>query len=457
MKKLSFKLGILFVIFILLIESMLFFFLYLSITTERVNSETENLLARGKNHRDILEENFNSNTISHVALMESAAETMVVITNEKYSVIDASNGINKEMQSLINKAKNMTYTHHGVLVETRWDTQPYLATATPIEIGNSTEGYVFMFLGTESIRRMINDLTILFLYTGGITVFLSILTILFLSKFITHPIMQMKLATDKLSKGLHDVNLDIYREDELGELAQSIKKLSNDLEHLKKTRSEFLSSVSHELRTPLTYLKGYADILKRPNLSQDDQKNYISIIQEEANHLTTLVKDLFVLAKMDDNEFSIRKEEINFCEYLKEIMQRFQPVFHEKNINLKLECNDPVLIDIDPIRFRQVIDNLIDNAWKYSSSNTNVLISVEEGYNNVVLKIADQGEGISPKDIPYIWDRLFRVEKSRSRSHGGSGLGLSIVKEIVEKHGGTIRVSSKIGVGTTFTLTLPKK
>ncbi|MEQ6378059.1 HAMP domain-containing sensor histidine kinase [Bacillaceae bacterium S4-13-56] len=456
MKKLSFKLGILFVIFILLIESMLFFFLYISITSERVNSETNNLLSRGKNHRDILEENFNENTIGHVALMESAAETMVVITDDNFSVIQASNEINRDMQTLMNRAKNMSFTHHGVLIETRWDTQPYLATATPIEINNSTKGYVFMFLGTESIRKMITDLTILFLVTGGATVLFSIITITFLSRFITHPIMQMKVATDKLNEGLHDVKLDIYREDELGELAQSIQKLSNDLEHLKKTRSEFLSSISHELRTPLTYLKGYADILKRPNLSEDDKQKYITIIQEEANHLTTLVKDLFILAKVDDNEFSIRKEPINLCQYLKEIIGRFQPAFHEKVIELNLECNDNLQVEIDPIRFRQVIDNLIDNAWKYSSSHSSVTVSVVEGHKVIVLKITDQGEGIPAKDIPFIWDRLFRIEKSRSRSYGGSGLGLSIVKEIVEKHGGTVHVVSKIGKGSTFTIKIPK-
>jgi signal transduction histidine kinase len=456
LKKISFKLGISFLVVVLVLESLLFFFLYLFIVKERVESETDNLLGRGMNHRDVLEKNFNMNTIEHVALMESEAETKVVITSEGFEVIDASHDINQNMKRLINKGKSMAFSYHGILVESRWESEPYLATISPIIIDGSNKGYVYMFADTNPIRTMIKNITLVFVVIGGIAIIISIITIFFLSQFITQPLIKMKEATEKITKGDNDVTLDIHRKDELGELAKSIYTLSDELEYLKNERTEFLSSVSHELRTPLTYLKGYADILNRSNLAAQDREKFASIIQEEATHLAEMIKELFLLAKTDKNQFLIHKRKIPLCDFLQEIISKLKPAFNEKNIRLQLTCDKDVKVNIDPIRFRQVINNLLDNARKYSPEYTNVEISAYEQEDNVTIGITDQGEGIPEKDIPYIWERLYRVDKSRSRALGGSGLGLAIVKEIVERHGGTVDVKSVFGEGTTFTIMINK-
>ncbi|GGM29478.1 two-component sensor histidine kinase [Paraliobacillus quinghaiensis] len=456
MKKISFKLGISFLIVVLILESLLFFFLYLFIVKERVESETDNLLGRGMNHRDVLEKNFNIDTIEHVALMESEAETKVVIANEKFKIIDASHDINQNMKQLISKGRSMDFSHHGILVESRWASEPYLATISPIIIDGSNEGYVYMFADTNPIRTMIKNITLVFVVIDGIAIIISIITIFFLSQFITQPLIKMKEATEKITKRDNDVILDIHRDDELGELARAIYTLSNELEYLKNERTEFLSSVSHELRTPLTYLKGYADILNRSNLPAKDREKFASIIQEEATHLAEMVKELFLLAKMDKNQFLIHKKTIPLCYFLQDIISKLKPAFTEKNIRLQLTCAKDVNVNIDPIRFRQVINNLLDNARKYASEYTSVKVSAYEQEDNVVIEITDQGEGIPEKDIPYIWERLYRVDKSRSRALGGRGLGLAIVKEIIERHGGTVNVKSLYGEGTTFTIKIKK-
>ncbi|WP_326946922.1 sensor histidine kinase [Bacillus alveayuensis] len=453
--KLSFKLGTLFFVFILLIESMLFIFLYYSIVSERVQSETENLLLRGRSHRDVLEKNFNPITIKHVALMESEAETKVVITDQQFQVIKASNNVNSEMKRLIEKGKTLDYSHQGILVESRWKTEPYLATASPIQVDGKIKGYVFMFLNTKSIREMIQSLTMHFVIVSIIGLVISIITIYFLSQFITEPLRQMKKVTEKLSKGKSDLWMDIYREDELGDLARSIQSLSDDLERLKKERIEFLSSISHELRTPLTYIKGYADILNRSNLSPKEREEFVAIIQEEAARVTRLVKDLFDLAKMDQNEFLIHKEQVPLCEYLQELIAKFKPAYEEKQISLYLSCEQNIFVSIDPLRFGQVMNNFLDNALKYSPLHTEVWVSAVKEADKVIIKISDQGNGIPESELPFIWDRLYRVDKSRSRSTGGSGLGLTIAKEIIERHGGKVEVESKLGKGTTFTIFLP--
>ncbi len=440
-----------------LIGSILFFFLYISIVNERVDSETENLLSRGSSHRDVLENYFTSSTIHHVALMESEARTIVVITDEHFSVIDASNQVSEDIRQIIARSQSANFSHHGIVLESRWKTEPYLATVSPLYVDGSVKGYVYMFLQTEAINTMIRSLTSQFIIVGVLAIFLLGITTFFLSRLITEPLKQMKVVTEKLSKGSSDVTLDIYREDELGDLAMSIQTLSDDLERLKKERHEFLASISHELRTPLTYIKGYADILKRPNLSSTDREQYLTIVQEEVSNVTRLVKDLFDLAKMDQNQFEIHKVRVHLRPFLEKIIVRVKTLYEGEGVSLVLTCSERHYVCIDPQRFEQVIINFLDNALKYSPPNSNVQVSVGNEDGKIAIVISDEGEGIAEKDIPFIWDRLYRVDKSRSRATGGSGLGLTIAKEIIERHEGEIEVASTIGTGTTFTILLEEE
>ncbi len=454
MNKLSIRLGLLFFIFILLIETMLFFFLYQGIVSERIQSETGNLLARGTTHRNVLEKNFQESTIDHVALMETEAETDVVITDENNNVIESSNEITDGMQELINNSKTLHYTHHGELLEDRWKTEKYMATVSPIVVDEKAVGFVFMFLETAPIRNMIHQLTNQFLLVGVISIFITLITIFLLSKFIVSPLIEMKKVTEQLNQGNHENELNTKRDDELGDLARSIQLLSNNLELLKKDRNEFLSSISHDLKTPLTYLKGYADIARRPNLTNEQRDEYLAIIKEEAENVVVLINNLFELAKMDENQFTIHKQPVKLKEFLEKISQKFQPAFNEVNIRLQIKCAPTVRVSIDAERFKQVISNLLDNALKHSSANTTVTVEVNQNKTGTTIIVSDEGEGIPEEDLPNIWDRLYRVEKSRSRSTGGSGLGLAIVKKIIEGHGGEISVKSTVNKGTTFSIQL---
>ncbi|MDP4158126.1 MAG: ATP-binding protein, partial [Bacillota bacterium] len=254
----------------------------------------------------------------------------------------------------------------------------------------------------------------------------------------------------RISKGDFTVSLPKLPKDEIGELGESIQILARDLEILKNERNEFLASISHELRTPLTYIKGYSEIARRSETEHEDRDHYLEIINEEAVKLSNLVVELFTLAKMDENNFSIEKEEVYLLPYLKSITEKVLPALKESNMNVQINCPSSLCLNIDPVRFEQVIINLIDNARKYSEPNTSILIEAAEADGRTLIKIQDQGKGIPEKDLPRIFERFYRVDKSRSRALGGSGLGLSIVKQLVEAHGGTISVSSKPDTGTIF-------
>ena len=262
----------------------------------------------------------------------------------------------------------------------------------------------------------------------------------------------MKEATSQISKGNFSVSLPHKSKDELGDLSKSIELLATDLNYLKKERSEFLASISHELRTPLTYIKGYADIVKKRNLSSDEREQYLSIIVEESDRLAKLIKELFDLAKMDQNTFVIEKEWINLNDFFTKIEQKFSPIFHENEMEFILDCQPNLMLQADSLRLQQILVNLLDNARKYSMSGATIVLRAWKQKKEIHISIVDNGKGIPEKDIPYIFHRFYRVDKSRTRSLGGSGLGLSIIKELMIAHGGEILVKSKENVGTEFQL-----
>ncbi|MBT2569780.1 HAMP domain-containing sensor histidine kinase [Planococcus sp. ISL-110] len=454
--KLSLKIGLLFFIFILIIEAFLFSTLYFTLVNERVDEVMESLLARGETHSDVLEDSFEEMTLEHVGMMESATDFIVVITDETGDILVNSDALESEMLEVLAHTDFEAVPIEGEMIEENWQDKRYIATDSPITIDGVHEGHIFMFAPTDQIERIIDHLKNQFLLVGIITVLLTVVTILMLSRLITLPLIRMKEATEQLSQGNNQVDLTNERNDELGELANAITKLSTDLDRLKNARNEFLSSISHELRTPLTYIKGYADILVRPDTTEREREEYMGIIREEAAQLTVLVGNLFDLAKLDRNQFTIEKRDVFIAELLKSVAVLVRPTFDEEKIELAISCSEKLQASIDPERIQQVLLNILDNARKHSSAGDRVTVECCEEMDGISIRISDEGQGISKEELPFVFDRLYRVEKSRSRERGGSGLGLAIAKEIVESHGGRIRIDSQFGKGTAVTIRLKR-
>ncbi len=455
MKKISFKLGVLFLVFMLIIESLWFFILYTGLANDRIDEEIQALLARGNSHRSVLEKNFDRPTVSHVALMESETDTAVVITDEQGNVMGNSNEVTSDMAEHI-KNPPAEIGRGGEVLEDEWQEAVHISTVSPIIVDGERRGLVYMFLNTSFLQDMISRLSSQFLVVGAFSLLFTVGTIFLLTRFITIPLVRMKEATQDISEGKLTVSLEYDRNDELGELARTIQKLASRLEQLKRERNEFLSAISHELRTPLTYLKGYADIAGRESLPPEERQKYLGILKEEAAHLARLVQGLFDLAKMDQNEFKIDRQNVSLCPFLEEIRTKMLHMYEEQRVHLELDCREPIVAYIDPVRFEQVMVNLIDNALKHTPAGKRVLIKAQSERKHIVIEVADEGIGIPERELPFIFDRLYRVEKSRSREKGGSGLGLAIAKEIVELHGGTISAESKVHTGTSITIRLKR-
>ncbi|RXZ02159.1 sensor histidine kinase [Fictibacillus sp. S7] len=453
--RLTIKLGSLFLVILLLLEFVIFVLLYQALLNSRINEETQDLIARGNNHRDVLEKQFDVLTLHHVALMEQQATTKVVITDTQKNILESSSEIDSRMKAILNKKLNAT--HHGILIESDWRDKAYFASVSPIVINGKHRAYVFMFLDTRFIQDMNRHLKEEIINVSLISLIISVITVIFLSRTITKPLIRMKETTQKLSRGYHKVSLDINRNDELGELALEITSLSEELYRLQKERKEFLANVSHELRTPLTYIKGYTNVAKRPLLSKKEREKYLRIIDEEAENLTKLIEDLFELAKMDQTQFLINKKEVSITKLIRKVIDNMKPAFYSKKVTLDFVTDGDYTLHIDDKRIAQVILILLDNALKHSAAGTGVIVKVGGTKDHIIIQVIDQGEGIPEEDLAFIWERLYRVEKSRTREKGGSGLGLAIAKEIVERHDGKITVTSQIGHGTTMTILLSKE
>lgn len=452
MKKISTKLAAYFILSFLMLESILMIYLHQTIIHARIEEEFERVMANGSNHRDVLEDYYSEETMNHIVLMEYGKESEVVITGENDEVIQNS------AENILTLKKYLTLldgSHQEVdhLLLDDWKNSEYIVSVHPYRIADWS-GHVVMFQKTEPIQRLVDRVNLHFGLAGGVSLIILFVIYLVLSKFLTRPLVHMKEATEKLREGDFRVSLPNAGKDELGELSMAIMKLATDLETMKKDRNEFLASISHELSTPLTYMIGYLKVAMRNELTDEERMVYLTIIAEESNRMKELVKDLMELAKMDELSFTVEKTYFSAKQFANELHRLVQASFDMRNINLSISCEKDFQLFADRLRLEQILLNLLDNALKYSEANTNVTMTLYEDGADVVLKVSDEGIGIPHDEIDRIFDKLYRVEKSRSRESGGSGLGLAIVKELVEAQDGVVYVESRVGVGSTFIVKL---
>ena len=234
---------------------------------------------------------------------------------------------------------------------------------------------------------------------------------------------------------------------------------TTEQEKEERERRLFVSNVSHELRTPLTSVKSYLEALDEGALTEPVAPDFIKVSLDETNRMMRMVTDLLHLSRIDNETSHLDVELINFTAFITFILNRFDKMKsqdEEKKYELVRDYPiNSVWIEIDTDKMTQVIDNILNNAIKYSPDGGKITVSMKTTDDQMILSISDQGLGIPKEDLPKIFDRFYRVDKARSRAQGGTGLGLAIAKEIVKQHKGFIWAKSEYGKGSTFTIVLP--
>lgn len=293
-----------------------------------------------------------------------------------------------------------------------------------------------------------------FLWGGLIAVGIAILLTFFLSRRILSPVKALIGAARQFGKGDFSKRVDAKGKSELSELAHSFNSMADNLEHAQRLRQNMVADVAHELRTPLSNLKGYLEALKdgviKPNRAT------IQSLNEEAASLSRLVADLQELSLADAGELKIYVQPEDISKLIKETVTILRPNAAAKGLKLATDIKARLpMLNIDADRIKQVLRNLLENAIAHTGKGSKITITAHQVDKMISISITETGEGIPPEDLPFIFERFYRVDKSRARTTGGSGLGLTIAKRLVETHGGNIEVKSEVGKGSCFTFTLP--
>lgn len=231
------------------------------------------------------------------------------------------------------------------------------------------------------------------------------------------------------------------------------------LHRLENMRREFVSNVSHELRTPITSIKGFIETLREGAIhDSESSERFLEIIDRQADRLNAIIVDLLSLSRLEQGKerASIPLEPHNLREMLQTTIQHFQPQCAEKDLRIELQCEQDIRIESNPQLFEQAVGNLLDNAINYSPAGKIIRVDVERRNDTILIHVRDEGCGIAAEHLPRLFERFYRVDTGRSRQMGGTGLGLAIVKHILQLHGGMVRVESKVGEGSVFTLEIPE-
>ncbi|MFH1646349.1 MAG: ATP-binding protein, partial [Chloroflexota bacterium] len=293
-----------------------------------------------------------------------------------------------------------------------------------------------------------------FLWGGLLAIAIAILLTFILSRRILAPVKALTSAARQFGRGDFSLRVPSRDKGEVGELAESFNTMADNLERNERLRRGMVADVAHELRTPLSNLNGYLEAIRDGVIQPNEDA--IRSLSEEASTLSRLVKDLQELSLADAGELKLVRQSEDISRLVRETVISLQAKASAKHLNISTDLPEGLPgVNIDSHRIKQVLHNLMDNAVVHTGSEGSITVRARHEADLVYISVTDTGEGISAADLPFIFERFYRVDKSRTRATGGSGLGLTIAKRLVEAHGGTIEVRSDPGHGTTFTFTLP--
>ena len=333
-----------------------------------------------------------------------------------------------------------------------------LEVAVPVQSPDvqQIQGVMLMTISTMEIGDMMAELEQKGMMLIGIIVVLSIFLSWLLSTILVKPLARVTKAIEDLTDGMQDdaISVPDYTETEL--ITDAFNKMVNRMKILDESRQEFVSNVSHELKTPLTSMKVLADsLVGQQGVPEELYQEFMGDITAEIDRENKIITDLLSLVKMDKKAADLNITHMDINQLLEDILKRLRPIADKRNIDLILDCFRPVEADVDEVKFTLAISNLVENGIKYNVDDGWVRVSLDADHKYFYVTVADSGMGIPEDSIERIFERFYRVDKSHSKEIGGTGLGLAITRSAIAMHHGAIKVFSKEGEGTTFSVRIP--
>lgn len=316
---------------------------------------------------------------------------------------------------------------------------------------------VAMFRYSSSLERIdvtVRNMLWLTVLVGVVVVLLFFMMSVLLANRIARPIRNLTLVAEQMGEGDWSRRASLYERDEIGRLAETLNKMAAELTRREKLKNDFISSISHELRTPLTSIKGWSETLASGDLTDVDELQLgLAVIDRETERLSGLVEDLLDFSKLYAKSIVLHPETLDLLKPIKETIRQFEVRGQREGVKLIGHLSDmPLMVQADANRLKQVFINVLDNALKFTPAGGEItIVAAADSPDWARISIADTGCGIQPEDLPHITEKFYKGSSQRT----GSGLGLAICKEIVELHGGTLRMDSVVDAGTVVTLTVP--
>ena len=364
-------------------------------------------------------------------------------------VFDSSKGLNVKNNNRNPIFKVIPTSLGGMIVEVN---QPNLVSIQAISASDTQEDQLIQT--DPPISNIVNQVVKSIAIIGILSIMTSIAIIWIISRRTLNPITNIVNTSKYLSKGDFTKRIDQSVSGELSEIVTAFNYMASELQKLDEQRKIMIADIAHELRTPMTNLKGYIEGWSDGIIKPDNET--LKILDYQVNTLSKIIDDLSTLSLAESGMLSLSISEFGLNNKISEIINNFRLRSESQNINIINNITPDITINYDPQRFTQIVTNILNNSILATDDGGIISFSTSTNNNNLLLKISDNGTGIPKDELPYIFDRFYRTDKSRNRQSGGSGLGLSIVKYLIESHNGTIKINSELSKGTEVLIFIKK-
>ena len=334
------------------------------------------------------------------------------------------------------------------------------AAASIVGAGDTRVGVVLIVDSLADVHDILGDIGREAYLLLGTLVLLVLIVMVIISKVFTEPVKNLIDVIRKMSEGHFEQRAKVRGivHNEIVDLAISCNQMADQLEKVESSRQQFVSNVSHELKTPLSSVKVLSEsILLQEDVPKEMYVEFLHDITSEVDRMTAIINDLLTLVKLDQKEIPLNFKETNLTQMMTDIIKRLQPMADAKHISLQWDASKEIHAEADEMKLSLAISNLVDNAVKYTPEEGTVKVSLDADHQNVFISVADTGIGIPEDEVNRIFERFYRVDKTRDRETGGTGLGLSITHSTIMMHKGSIKVNSKEEEGTTILVRIPLK
>lgn len=328
--------------------------------------------------------------------------------------------------------------------------------AKPMTLQDGTHiGFLFISTSARSLQVFIIEITKIFAFSSLVALLLAFILAYFITYKIVRPLREMSQAAKDFGKGDFSVRLKIESDDEIGHLAISFNNMVESLSALESMRRSFIANISHELKTPMTSIGGFIDGILDGTIPKSEHRKYLIIVSDEIKRLSRLVRSMLNLSRIEAGELKLQTTQFNVLETICQTVFSFEKQIDDKKLDIRGLDREKIIVEADPDLIHQVVYNLIENAVKFVKEDGYLEFNFSSDQNMTLISIKNSGDGLSRHELSRIFDRFYKTDKSRGIDKNGVGLGLYIVRSIINLHGGEITANSILGEYTEFVFSIP--